>query len=249
MNFRGIKQEIEEEKNRSLKGCGREEHSEIWDLEKVKEEQSFGGARDGGQGRNEGDGQGRGGGLEILEGRLSQDEKKHESKAFSVEEGISGCHQNLGENGNKLASTPLKFENDFNKKCKSFENGLTNHKDIQSKKMKNVCNSNSTKLLRRSCLRILADMAGNIVCSQGDQEKILGLQDIQQLNFFNLMADYNKRYFISQGIFQLNVNQYGMEEIKFNRRVCTIRFSLKHFQECINPVILTCKIQVKKLGA
>lgn len=127
-----------------------------------------------------------------------------DSKASSPKDWSSSYLINLRVDENAPEANPLKFEDDFIEKCKTFQDGLSNLKDTLSKKWDNLCPSNSTKLSKRPNLRILTDMGGNIICSQGDQEKILGLQDIQQLNFFNLMADYNKRYFISQGIFSVN---------------------------------------------
>mmetsp|Transcript_4436 Transcript_4436/g.5096 ORF Transcript_4436/g.5096 Transcript_4436/m.5096 type:complete len:153 (+) Transcript_4436:417-875(+) len=65
------------------------------------------------------------------------------------------------------------------------------------------------------------------------------------MNFFSIMADYNHRYFVSQGLFNPNYPERREGEIAFKKRICVCRFSLKHYQECINPRILTCKIELK----
>ena len=49
-------------------------------------------------------------------------------------------------------------------------------------------------------MKIWADLEGNIIECKGDQKKVFGLDGLESINFFNLMAEYNQRYF-SQELF------------------------------------------------
>lgn len=53
---------------------------------------------------------------------------------------------------------------------------------------------------RQEILRMLTDLNGNIFECQGNQEKVLGTINIVGMNFFGLMADYNKRYFLAKNL-------------------------------------------------
>lgn len=54
------------------------------------------------------------------------------------------------------------------------------------------------------------DLEGNILMWGGELEKTFGLDGLENINFFSLMADYNRRYFFSQGLFS------SSSEFKFN---------------------------------